>query len=217
MFHALVQHIEVLFHAYGVLGVFLAAFIEEMIAPIPSTLIVFTAGLIMTKGLTGAPAVIALILKVILPASAGMALGSLFPYYVARIGEKVAIEKFGKYLKIDWSMIEKIQAWTKKTSSDEFIIFGTRAIPGIPTMAISIVAGLARIPVTEYLIYSFLGCIVRTSILATIGWVGGRQMGYVMELFSAMEDHLLIVLSAVLFSMIAAWIILRRRPKNEAV
>lgn len=216
MFHALIQHIEVLLYTYGVLGVFVAALIEEMVAPIPSTLIVFTAGLVMTKELVGMSAVIALLLKVVLPASVGMTLGSLFPYYIARIGEKVVIERFGKYLRIDWSTIEKIQAWTKKTSSDELIIFGTRAIPGIPTMAVSIIAGLARIPVAEYLLYTFLGCLIRTSILAGIGWVGGRKMGYVMEIFSVLDDHLLIVLSAVLFSIIAAWLVLRRRPKNQA-
>lgn len=217
MFHALAQHLESLFHTYGLVGVFIAALIEEMIAPIPSTLIVFTAGLLMTKGLSGYAAVSALIFKVILPASAGMTIGSLFPYYVARIGERVAIERFGKYLRIDWSTIEKMQAWIKKSSSDELIIFGTRAIPGIPTMAVSILAGLTRIPVTEYLLYTFLGCIIRTSILASIAWYGGKQYRFIIVYLSASENHLLTILTAVLFSMIGAWIVVRYKKSSQGI
>lgn len=217
MFHAFAQHLEALFHTYGVAGVFIAALIEEMIAPIPSTLIVFTAGLLMTKGLAGYAATSALIFKVVLPASAGMALGSLFPYYVARIGERVAIERFGKYLRIDWSTIEKMQAWIKKSSSDEVIIFGTRAIPGIPTMAVSILAGLTRIPVTEYLLYTFLGCIFRTSILASIAWFGGKQYRFIIAFLSRSEDRLLVILFAVLCSVITAWIVLRQKKSSQGI
>jgi membrane protein DedA with SNARE-associated domain len=84
-------------------------------------------------------------------------------------------------------------------------------------MIVSIVAGLARIPVKEYLLYGFLGSLVRTSILAGIGWLGGKELSSIMELFSASEDHLLIILSAVLLSMLGAWIVLRqRKPKENA-
>ena len=209
MFHALVQHIEPLIQHYGALGVFLASVTEEMIAPIPSTLVVFTAGLILAHGLHGKAVLLTLLLKVILPASAGMSLGSLFPYFIARAGEKIAIERFGKYVGIDASTIDKVKAWSSKTASDEFIIFGTRAVPGIPTMAVSILAGLAQIPVFEYLLYTFLGCLVRTSILSAAGWFGGRQYGFLMEIFSNSEDHILVIALAVLFSALAAWIVLK--------
>ena len=59
MFQTLVQHIEPLIQAYGALGVFLASVTEEMIAPIPSTIVVFTAGLVLTHGLHGQEAAMA--------------------------------------------------------------------------------------------------------------------------------------------------------------
>lgn len=214
MFHALVMHIEPLIQAYGGLGVFLASTVEEMVAPIPSTIVVFTAGLILTHGLHGQAVAMTLLLKVILPASAGMSLGSLFPYYIARAGEKMAIERFGKLIGVDWSMIEKMKAWSAKTSSDELIIFGTRAMPGVPTLAVSILAGLAQIPVVEYLLYSFLGCVIRTSILSVAGWFGGRQYGFLMEIFSNSEDHILVIALAVLFSAVAVLIVLKDRKRT---
>lgn len=211
MFHALAAHLESLFAAYGWVGVFAASVAEEMVAPIPSNIIVFTAGHFLTKGLSGSAAVTALLFQVILPASAGMALGSLVPYFIARIGERVVIERFGKYLRVDWTMIERMQAWTKKSSSDEIIIFATRAIPGVPTLVVSLVAGLARIPAGEYLLCSFLGCLVRTSLIATIGWAGGKRYGAMMALVGQAQNHLSAILFAVLFSMIAAWITVRWR------
>lgn len=211
MFHPLIQHIEPMIQTYGALGVFLASFLEEMIAPIPSTIVVFTAGLVLTHGLQGQEVAAMLLLKVILPASAGMTIGSLIPYFIARAGEKVVINRFGKYIGVDWSMIEKMKAWSAKHTSDEFIIFGTRAIPGIPTMVVSIVAGLAQIPVVEYMTYTFLGSVIRTALLSTAGWLGGRQYGFIVNLFSVAEDHLLVIAIAVLISGLTAWIVLRQR------
>ena len=211
MFQSIIHHIEPLILTYGAVGVFLASVTEEMIAPIPSTIVVFTAGLIIGHGLEEQQVMWALLLKVILPASAGMALGSLFPYFVARAGERMVIDRFGKYLGIDWSTIEKMKAWSSKTCSDEVIIFGTRALPGFPTMAVSILAGLAQIPVLEYLLYTFLGCLIRTSLLSAAGWLGGRQYGFLMEFFSASEDRILVILIAALCSACVAWMILRQR------
>lgn len=216
MFHAIIQHIEPLIEAYGAIGVFLASIIEEMIAPIPSSIVVFSASVILTQGLHGQDAAFVLFTKVILPASVGMTIGSLVPYFIARIGEKVAIDRFGKYIGVDSAMIEKMKKWSAKTCSDEFIIFGTRAIPGLPTMAVSILAGLAQIRVFEFLLYSFLGCIVRTSLLSFIGWYGGKQYGFILEILGNSEERIFIIVFAVILSALAAWIVLRRQKKVES-
>jgi membrane protein DedA with SNARE-associated domain len=63
--------------------------------------------------------------------------------------------------------------------------------------------------VMEYMLYSFLGCVIRTTILSAAGWFGGRQYGFLMEIFSNSEDHLLMIAIAVLCSALVAWIVLR--------
>src|SRR5438552_4094533 len=100
MFHTLILHLEPILRMYGALGVFVAAVIEEIFAPIPSTLVVFTASMLMTRGMHGAHAYQIIALKIMLPASLGLAIGSLVPFFVARIGERVAINRFGKFLGI---------------------------------------------------------------------------------------------------------------------
>jgi membrane protein DedA with SNARE-associated domain len=170
MFEHLTASILPLLKAYGAFGVFFASIVEEVIAPIPSTVVVLTASFFMTKGMSFGPALAVIFLKVMLPASLGISIGSLFPYYLARIGEKVAIDRFGKYLGVDWSMIEHAERWFKRRHTDEIAIFVTRAIPGLPSVLVALFCGLMRIPVAEFLLWSFLGNLVRTFVLGLIGW-----------------------------------------------
>lgn len=216
MFAAFVHYLEPLVQNYGAIGIFLSSIIEEVIAPIPSSLVVFTGSLLVTKGLTGSAAVIAILLKVMIPASAGLAIGALFPYFLARIGEKVAIDRFGKYLGIRWSAVEKAQRWAQQSRSDEWIIFVSRAIPGMPSLAVSLVCGLLRIPVREFLLWSFLGALPRNLLLGLAGWWGGRQYVVVMKFLSGFESHVFILIAAVLVSLGAVWVYLQRRRGNGA-
>lgn len=217
MFHALVQQIEPLVQNYGALGVFLASILEEIIAPIPSTLVVFSSAALLTQGLHGWAGVLVILFKIMLPASVGITIGSLFPYFLARIGEKVAVEKFGKYLGISWSSVEAMQKRVEKASSVEVAIFVARAVPGMPSLAVSIFSGLARVPVREYILWSFLGCLPRNLILGLAGWWGGRQYGAVIELLSFTESGVLIIILAVFLSLVIGWAIFehkRRRRKH---
>lgn len=211
MFVQFVHVLEPLVQSYGALGIFFSSIIEEVIAPIPSSLVVFTGSLLVTKGLLGWQAIVAIMLKVMIPASAGLAIGALFPYYLARWGEKVAIDRFGKYIGISWAAVEKAQRWTEKSRSDELIIFMSRAIPGMPSLAVSLVSGLLRIPVREFLLWSFLGALPRNFLLGLAGWWGGKQYVVVMKFLSGIESHVFILIAAVLLSLGIGWVYLQRR------
>ncbi len=219
MFHSMISQIEPFVQAYGALGVFLASVLEEIIAPIPSTLVVFSSAVLLTQGLQGWDAIIVILLKIMLPASAGITVGSLFPYFLARIGEKVAVEKFGKYLGLKWSTIEAMQKRVEKASSVEVAIFVTRAIPGLPSLAVSMFCGLARVPFRKYVLWSFLGCLPRNLILGLAGWLGGTQYGAVMEMLSATESGMLVIIVAVCVSLLIGWAIFehKRRKKKQTV
>jgi membrane protein DedA with SNARE-associated domain len=211
MFDTLVAHLGPLIKTYGAWGVLFATTIEETFAPIPSTLVVFTSSLFMTRGLHGQEALFVIFFKIMLPASLGLTIGSLVPYFIARIGEKVAIDRFGKFFGITWSTIEKLQAWTKKTSSDEVIIFFSRAIPGLPSLAVSIVAGLARIGIWEYVIYTFLGGLVRSFLIAMAAWWGGREARGIIEMAGNIQNTLLLTVLVVVLGILVFKLIAGRR------
>jgi membrane protein DedA with SNARE-associated domain len=213
MFHSIVHQIEPFVQAYGALGVFSASILEEIIAPIPSTLVVFSSSVLLTHGLSGWNAIAVIILKIMIPASAGITIGSLFPYFLARIGEKVAVQRFGKFLGLNWATIEAMQKRVEKASSAEIAIFVTRAIPGLPSLAVSVFSGLARIPVGKYVLWSFLGCLPRNFLLGLAGWLGGRQYGTAMELLNNTESGVLVLIFAVFISLVVGWLYLNRRKK----
>jgi membrane protein DedA with SNARE-associated domain len=215
MFHAAVQHIEPFVQAYGALGVLCASILEEIVAPIPSTLVVFSSAVLLTQGLSGWTAISTILLKIVLPASVGITIGSLFPYFLARIGEKVAVERFGKYLGLKWESIAAMQKKVEKTSSAEIAIFISRAIPGVPSLAVSIFAGLARMPLDTYILWSFLGCIPRNFILGLLGWWGGRQYGAAMEILSNLESHVLVIIVAVVLALGIGWLLFEHKRKRR--
>jgi membrane protein DedA with SNARE-associated domain len=156
-------------------------------------------------------------LKVMIPASFGMTIGSLFPYYVAKIGEKVAVDRFGKLLQVDWALVEKAEAYFKKTRSDELLLFVVRAVPIIPSVIIGVFCGLVRMPVGTFLLWSFLGNLIRTFILGLVGWAVGAAYEAYAHQISSIEDIVLYG-TALVVLLVIAWFVrrqLRSRSKNK--
>jgi membrane protein DedA with SNARE-associated domain len=196
---------------YGGVGVFLASIMEEVIAPIPSTIVVFTAGVLLPAGQASAEALTTIALQIMFPASLGIAIGSLFPYYLAKIGETVAVNRFGKLLGIEWSAIERAKKWTEKSKHDELLLLLARAIPILPSVAISVTCGLIQYPVKKFLVLSFLGSLPRTFFLGLLGWWGGAAYQQYAEQMSGIEKIVLVVLGAAAVVTYLLWRNKRRK------
>jgi membrane protein DedA with SNARE-associated domain len=84
MFAEIILYLENILFVYGPLGVFIASIIEEVIAPIPSTLVIMGTSFIVLKGaVISIDAFLKLFLNIVLPASLGVTIGSLFVYGIA--------------------------------------------------------------------------------------------------------------------------------------
>lgn len=191
MIHYFIEILQTHILPLGALGVFLASVTEEVIAPIPSALVMTMSGFLLVSGSVSASSVSALIFKVALPAALGVTLGSYMVYFIARYGGKFVIEKWGKYIGLYVSDIEKLEAKLSGTRKDEFIIGGARILPIVPSVAISAFCGLLEMNVFKYFVISFVGTFIRGLILGAIGW----QMGNVYEKYAtyigAIEDKVL--------------------------
>ncbi|MEK9201703.1 MAG: VTT domain-containing protein, partial [Patescibacteria group bacterium] len=151
-------------------GVFFATIIEEVIAPIPSALVVLTAGFLLPiHGSWSVEFFSSLFSIVIIPSALGVAIGSLAVYGLAYVSGKPAIEKWGKWLGVSWQDIEKAQEKLKNTRKDEITILILRAIPIIPSVVISAFCGVTRMALWSYLTVSFIGAAIRAFILGLIG------------------------------------------------
>lgn len=184
---------------FGSIGVFLVAVVEEVIVPIPSALIMLSSGFFLLGAEAVSPSsLLALFTRVALPLAAGLTLGSLVTYGLAYRYGRPLIERWGKYLTISWSDIEKLEQRLAQSHTDEWAILGLRLVPVIPSVAINIFCGLTRFALPKYLIITFLGVLARAYVVAFAGWqLGGAYHRYSFY-FAKLENLGLILVLLVL-------------------
>lgn len=212
MFEGIILYLESILLAYGPLGVFIASIIEEIIAPIPSTLVIMGTSFIVLKGAVIAPdTVFSLFVNVVIPASLGVTLGSLLIYALAYYVGKELIDRWGKYLGVSWENIEKTQKKFQETNHDEIVLFIVRALPVIPSVAINIFCGFIRYDLKKFLIITFLGTLVRAFILGFLGW----QFGSLYEVIATEISYLEEISVAVLIIALVIYFIREKYRKGK--
>ena len=153
----------------GYLGIGFLMFLETVFPPIPSEVIMTVAGVGAAKGGMNIAGVIA-------SGTAGAMLGNYFWYLAARV---VGIERFkpltqrwGRFLTLDWHEIEKAeklfgtQGWA--------IVFFGRMLPTLRSL-ISIPAGLLRMRLSTFVLWSTIGTAGWTALLGLAGYTLGKN------------------------------------------
>lgn len=189
MFDQLILYLESILLSYGALGVFIGSIVEEIIAPIPSTLVIMGTSFIVLKGAAINPeTLITLLFSVVLPASIGVTIGSAVIYTLAYYLGKEFIDRWGKYLGVSWENIAKAQKKFEKGRSDEILLFTVRAVPVVPSIAINVFCGFIRYDVEKFLIITFIGTLVRAFILGFLGWQFGSLYQSISTQISYLEE-----------------------------
>ena len=161
----------------GYVGIALLMFLENVFPPIPSELIMPLAGFMVSKNeraLSG----------VVLAGTIGSVMGAL-PFYYAGyfIGEARLnhwIGKYGRWLTVSQEDLERAKRWFAKHGPLAVLI--CRLVPGLRSL-ISIPAGIARMPLVSFLLYTAIGAVFWTAILAYAGYL-------LAERFREVEKHL---------------------------
>lgn len=160
---------------YGAFGVFIGSLVEEIVVPIPLTLIGISAGCFMMKGSAiSINSFQNLFLNIMLPMSAGVTIGSLFIYGLTYFLGKPAIDRYEKFLGVSWNEIQDAEEQFNKTNKEELLFLGVRAVPIIPNTIINAFCGIMRMDIKKYMFYTFLGTLIRAFILGIIGWQIGN-------------------------------------------
>lgn len=194
MLEAVTIQLQSFFIDYGAIGVFLGCIIEEIIAPIPSTIIILGSSFFILEGQAiGLNSITNLILNISIPAALGMTIGSLFIYGLCYYIGKPFINKWGKYLAIRWEDIEKTDEKLQNQNKDEVILFGIRAIPIVPSVAISAFCGIIRYDLKKYILITFLGGLVRATVLGFLGWQFGTIYRDISNQISFLEEIVIII------------------------
>lgn len=190
----------------GYWGVLLLMFLETVFPPIPSEVIMPVAGIVAASGalsLTG----------VILAGSLGAMLGNTFWYVLARmIGVdrfQPLIERHGRWLTIDWPDVERAQAAFGRFGG--LIVFLGRMIPSIRSV-ISIPAGLLRMRLPGFLLWSTLGTMIWSTGLAVAGWVLGRNLDQIEAVIGPLSLAVIVAVVGLYIWRQVTWY--RRKPRR---
>jgi len=171
--------------SYG--GVMLLMAIESACIPLPSEIIMPFAGYLVFKGemtLWG----------VALAGAIGCVLGSIPAYYVGMFGGRPLAEKYGKYMLISKRDLDMADRWFAKHG--EIIIFVGRLLPAVRTF-IAFPAGVAKMHLPTFIIYTFVGSLIWCYLLAYAGFKFGAHWPDLKVYFH--QFHYVIVAAGVIF------------------
>ena len=144
MFDGITNWIIASIQSYGVWAVILGIAIETIIVPIPSPLVLMTAGaLLIDPKLALFPAIIQIFFKLTIPASIASTIGSYLVYGIGYLGGKPIIVKYEKLHGVSWKEISVFQK-KFKGKKENLILATLRAIPIVPLSVISGVAGVMK-------------------------------------------------------------------------
>ena len=149
----------------GYLAVFALMALENIFPPIPSELIMPFAGFVAARGDLN-------VVGVLIAGTAGSVAGALPWYYAGKVYGKERLEKFAdkhaRWMTVTHGDIEHAMESFEKHGR-KVVLFG-RLIPAIRTL-ISVPAGLACMPMGQFLLYSTVGSLVWTGILTGAGYM----------------------------------------------
>ncbi|MDD4983799.1 MAG: DedA family protein [Candidatus ainarchaeum sp.] len=155
----------------GYWGIILLMAIESSFFPLPSELIMIPAGYLASQGQMNL--LLAWVCGVI-----GSLLGALFNYYLALLLGRPFIDKYGKYFLLTKSRMAKVDAFFEKHG--EITTFTGRLIFGIRHL-ISLPAGLARMNLFKFCLYTVLGSGIWVAILLALGYFIGKNYDVAVE------------------------------------
>jgi len=151
--------------ALGYGGVVLLMGIESACIPLPSEIIMPFSGYLVYTGRFS-------LLWVAIAGAVGCVVGSLIAYYIGMYGGRPLIEKYGRYVLISHHDIDLADRWFSRFG--ELIVFVSRLLPVIRTF-IAFPAGVARMNLGRFVIYTFLGSLPWCLGLAYVGQRLGEQ------------------------------------------
>ncbi len=180
---------------------FVGALIEEIVAPIPSPIVMTLAGSMAAS--LGASWIYLGWLALI--GAVGKTIGSYIVYVIADKGEDLIMIKFGKYIGLTHREVETISKHLNHGWRDEIVIFLLRAVPIMPTAPVSIVCGMIKVRLATYLSATFFGTLVRNIFYLYLGFTSVGALESLNEGIDSMEKFgyiILLGLIALLFGYI---------------
>src|SRR3954447_20098947 len=146
----------------GAVGVGLSILAETVIPPIPSEAVLGLAGVLINEGRLS-------IVPVVLFATLGSLLGAIFFYYVGRaLGPRRSHAFLDRLPLVETEDVDKTFAWFQRHGRSA--VFLGRMVPIVRSF-ISVPAGVVRMPLGQFLVFTAAGSLICNTVLVTLGWL----------------------------------------------
>ncbi len=189
-------------------GIIFLMSIESTALPLPSEIIMPLAGwlLVADKNLG-----IIYVFFAGFCGAIGSLAGSLVEYYLCRIGGRPLLEKYGKYILITKHDLDRAENLFYKKG--EIIVLIARLIPGVRGF-ISIPAGLAKMNVLKFSLFTFIGAFPWTFGLSLAGYILGDNYNQIREVMKPLDVPIFIIVL-----LLISWFVYQRvkKIKNNSI
>jgi membrane protein DedA with SNARE-associated domain len=189
---------------------FFGSFVEELLAPIPSPIVMTVTGSIADA--QGKPFAYLFVLSVI--AALGKTLGAIIIYVVADKAEDILVGKFGKLIGVTHEEVEKLGARFSGGWKDFALLLFLRALPIMSSAVVSICSGIIAVRFSFYVLSTFLGTIIRDFFYLYVGYTGIDALYQLVNGFDSVESMIQSGI-ALLIGLGILWIAWKRRKDGS--
>lgn len=168
-----------------------------MIEIIPSEIVLAYGGYMVSEGTIG-------FIGAIIAGVIGGTIAQIFIYWIGRYGGRPFLDKYGKYLLIKKHHIDMSENWFQKYGTG--VVFSARFIP-VVRHAISIPAGIARMPFLKFVVLTVLAIIPWSILFVYLGIQLGSQWDDVENIAGTYTTPIMILAVVV----IALYFVIKKR------
>jgi len=189
---------------YGYWGIILLMALESATLPVPSEIVMPFAGfLVWQQHVMNLPGVI-------LAGTIGCTVGSIAAYAVGYYAGRPLILRYGKYILLSERHLVQAERWFARYGGKA--TFLARLLPIIRTV-ISLPAGISKMKFKPFVLYSFVGSLPWTALLAYVGFWLGPNWREISSAFRGLD--ILVVAGAVALIIWYVYAVRKRSPKSE--
>jgi len=161
---------------FGYVGIFVLMLLGSACIPIPSEIVLLFAGALASAGFAAGvlhqPGAELAPVAVVVVALLGSMVGSWLSYAIGAYGGRPLIDRWGRYLLLRPHEVDRAHAWFERHG--EAAVFWSRMIP-LARAFISLPAGVAKMDLRRFSLYTFLGNLPWTIGLTWAGYAAGQH------------------------------------------
>src|SRR4029077_4900341 len=196
MMHTL-QHLVT---SYGYAAVFVLMALESACIPIPSEVTMPVGGFLASSGQLN-------LWVVGFMGVAGNLAGSLVAYAVGATGGRAVVLRFGRFVRLNEHHLRRAEDWFARRG--EGAVFWSRLLP-VERTFISLPAGVGRMKLGRFSLYTVLGCVPWSFGLAVGGYYLGRN-------WEKLAKNIELVSIVIAVAVVAAIVVLVVRGRRKTV